>query len=61
MNGASSNLTIANNRIMDTMADSVNFDGAVTNSTLSNNYLRNNGDDGLALWSNGQADSRATR
>ena len=54
MNGASSNLTIANNRIMDTMADSVNFDGAVTNSALSNNYLRNNGDVGLALWSNGR-------
>ncbi len=57
MNGASSNLAIENNRILDTQADGVNFDGAVTNSTLRNNYLRNNGDDGLALWSNGQADS----
>ncbi|MGW4063728.1 discoidin domain-containing protein [Amycolatopsis sp. NPDC004747] len=57
MNDASSNLTIENNRILDTQADGVNFDGAVTNSTLRNNYLRNNGDDGLALWSNGQADS----
>src|SRR3569833_3825787 len=57
MNGASSNVTIENNRILDTQADGVNFDGAGTNSTLRNNYLRNNGDDGLALWSNGQADS----
>jgi hypothetical protein len=57
MNGASSNLTIENNRIIDTQADGVNFDGAVTSSTIRNNYLRNNGDDGLALWSNGQADS----
>jgi parallel beta-helix repeat protein len=57
MNGASSNLTIENNRILDTQADGVNFDGAVTGSTLRNNYLRNNGDDGLALWSNGTADS----
>ncbi|WP_410615781.1 discoidin domain-containing protein [Amycolatopsis sp. lyj-109] len=60
MNGASSNVTIENNRILDTQADGVNFDGAVTNSLLRNNYLRNNGDDGLALWSNGQADSGNT-
>ncbi|SFW72069.1 discoidin domain-containing protein [Amycolatopsis australiensis] len=60
MNGASSNLTIEHNRILDTQADGVNFDGAVTNSTLRDNYLRNNGDDGLALWSNGQADSGNT-
>ncbi|WP_326564917.1 discoidin domain-containing protein [Amycolatopsis rhabdoformis] len=60
MNGASSNLTIENNRILDTQADGVNFDGAVTNSTIRNNYLRNNGDDALALWSNGQADSGIT-
>jgi parallel beta-helix repeat protein len=60
MNGASSNVTIENNRILDTQADGVNFDGAVTNSALRNNYLRNNGDDGLALWSNGQADSGNT-
>jgi parallel beta-helix repeat protein len=60
MNGASSNVTIENNRILDTQADGVNFDGAVTGSTLRNNYLRNNGDDGLALWSNGQADSGNT-
>ncbi|WP_033287788.1 discoidin domain-containing protein [Amycolatopsis jejuensis] len=60
MNGASSNLTIENNRILDTQADGVNFDGAVTNSQLRNNYLRNNGDDALALWSNGQADANNT-
>lgn len=60
MSGASSGLTISNNRILDTMADGINFDGNVTNSTLSNNYLRNNGDDGLALWSNGSPDSGNT-
>ncbi|WP_344861076.1 glycosyl hydrolase family 28-related protein [Amycolatopsis ultiminotia] len=60
MNGASSDLTIENNRILDTQADGVNFDGAVTKSKLHNNYLRNNGDDALALWSNGQADSGNT-
>ncbi|QYN21812.1 discoidin domain-containing protein [Amycolatopsis sp. DSM 110486] len=60
MNGASSNLTIEDNRILDTQADGVNFDGAVTNSAIRNNYLRNNGDDALALWSNGQADAGIT-
>jgi hypothetical protein len=60
MSGASSNLTIENNRILDTTADGINFDGAVTNSTLHNNFLRNNGDDGLALWSNGSPDSGNT-
>ncbi|MBB4689429.1 discoidin domain-containing protein [Amycolatopsis jiangsuensis] len=60
MNGASSNLTIENNRILDTQADGVNFDGGVTQSKLHNNYLRNNGDDALALWSNGQADAGNT-
>ncbi|GAA5162194.1 MULTISPECIES: discoidin domain-containing protein [Amycolatopsis] len=60
MNGASSNLTIENNRILDTTADGVNFDGNVTNSVLRNNYLRNNGDDALALWSNGAPDSGNT-
>jgi hypothetical protein len=52
--------TIENNRILDTTADGINFDGTVTNSTLHNNFLRNNGDDGLALWSNGTADSGNT-
>ena len=53
-------VTQRNDSSPDTMADGINFDGAVTNSTLHNNYLRNNGDDGLALWSNGQADSGNT-
>jgi hypothetical protein len=60
MNGASGNLTIENNRILDTQADGINFDGNVTSSAIRNNYLRNNGDDGLALWSNGTADSGIT-
>jgi hypothetical protein len=57
MNGASSNLTIENNRILDTTADGINFDGNVRNSTIRNNFLRNNGDDGIALWSNGSPDA----
>jgi Alpha-1,3-glucanase catalytic domain D1/Alpha-1,3-glucanase catalytic domain D2/F5/8 type C domain len=45
------NLTIENNRILDTTADGINFNGTVTNSVVRNNFLRNNGDDGLAMWS----------
>jgi F5/8 type C domain-containing protein/alpha-1,3-glucanase-like protein len=60
MNGASSHLTISDNRILDTTADGINFDGNVTDSVISNNFLRSNGDDGLALWSNGAPDARNT-
>ena len=45
------NLTIENNRILDTTADGLNFNGTVTNSVVRNNFLRNNGDDALAMWS----------
>jgi hypothetical protein len=50
-------LTISNVRIQDTTADGINFDGGVTHATVRNTYLRNTGDDGLAMWSSGTADS----
>ena len=40
------------------MADGVNFDGAVTDSVMNDNYLRNTGDDALATWSNGTPNAR---
>jgi len=58
MNGATSNLRIDGNRILNMMADGVNFDGAVTDSVIHNNYLRNTGDDALATWSNGTPNAR---
>jgi hypothetical protein len=58
MTGPFSNLTISDVRIQDTVADGINFDGGVTNSSVTNTYIRNTGDDGIALWSNGVADSR---
>lgn len=58
MNGATSNLRIEDNRILNMMADGVNFDGAVTDSVIDNNYLRNTGDDALATWSNGTPNAR---
>jgi len=57
MTGPFSDLKISNVRIQDTVADGINFDGGVTNSSVTNTYIRNTGDDGIALWSSGPADT----
>jgi hypothetical protein len=57
LDGPFSNLKISNVRIQDTTADGINFDGGITNSSVTDSYIRNTGDDGLALWSAGTADS----
>ncbi|WP_432827568.1 discoidin domain-containing protein [Dactylosporangium sp. CA-092794] len=44
-------LTIEGNRILDTTADGINFNGTVTGSVVRDTYVRNTGDDGLAMWS----------
>ena len=49
--GATTGLTMQNMRIQDTLADGINFDGGVTDSTVKNSFLRNTQDDGLAMWS----------
>lgn len=48
--GKMDNFTMRNTRIMDTTADGVNFHKGVTNSVVENSFLRNTGDDGLAMW-----------
>jgi hypothetical protein len=50
MDGPMDNLTIRNSRILDQTADGVNFHWGVTNSTVTNTFVRNTGDDGLAMW-----------
>lgn len=50
MDGPMDHFTIRNSRILDQTADGVNFHTGVTNSTVSNTFLRNTGDDGLASW-----------
>jgi len=50
MDGPMTNLTIRNSRILDQTADGVNFHMGVTNSTVTNTFVRNTGDDGLAMW-----------
>ncbi|GAA1385482.1 discoidin domain-containing protein [Catellatospora chokoriensis] len=50
MDGPMDNFTIKNSVILDQTADGVNFHTGVTNSTVTNTFVRNTGDDGLAMW-----------
>jgi hypothetical protein len=50
MDGPMDKFTIKNSRILDQTADGVNFHMGVTNSTVTNTFVRNTGDDGLAMW-----------
>ncbi|MCY1712693.1 CARDB domain-containing protein [Caproiciproducens galactitolivorans] len=45
------NLLIENGRVRNNLADGVNFCQGTKNSTVRNCSIRNNGDDGLAMWS----------
>jgi Pectate lyase superfamily protein len=49
--GPMSNVKVTNNIIVDQIADALNFHNGVTNSLVQNNFVRNTGDDGLAMWS----------
>ena len=51
LDGPMHNLKITNNQIADTIADGINFHTGVTDSLVANNFVRNTGDDGLAMWS----------
>jgi hypothetical protein len=48
--GPMTNTKITNNIIVDQIADGLNFHTGVTKSTVANNFVRNSGDDGLAMW-----------
>jgi hypothetical protein len=50
MDGPMDSLTLSGLRIRDTTADGINFHGGVTNSTITNNDIRNTGDDAIATW-----------
>jgi hypothetical protein len=58
--GPMTNLRITNNMIADQIADGVNFHTGVTNSLVRNNFIRNTGDDGMAMWSDKIADANDT-
>ncbi|GGN46739.1 hypothetical protein FHR83_008647 [Actinoplanes campanulatus] len=55
--GPMSNTRITNNVIVDQIADGLNFHTGVVNSVVRGNFVRNTGDDALAMWSEKTADS----
>ena len=58
--GPMRNLKITGNMIVDQIADALNFHTGVTNSVVRTNFIRNTGDDGLAMWSEKTANAGNT-
>ena len=52
--GPFSGLTVRDNVIVDQIADGLNLRRGISNATVTNNFIRNSGDDGLStvLWEN---------
>ncbi|WP_236655380.1 discoidin domain-containing protein [Streptacidiphilus carbonis] len=55
-----SGITVKNCVVLSTDADGLNFNGNASNDTVTGNFLRNTGDDGLALWSMPSPDTGIT-
>jgi hypothetical protein len=49
--GPMTNTHVANSIVVDQIADGINFRYGVKNSSASNNFFRNTGDDAMAMWS----------
>ncbi|GAA1505950.1 hypothetical protein BJ978_002795 [Agromyces terreus] len=58
--GPMDGLVVEDNIVVDQMADALNFHTGVTGSVVANNFIRNTGDDGLAMWSEHQANAGNT-
>ncbi|GAA3848700.1 discoidin domain-containing protein [Streptomyces coacervatus] len=58
--GNNDNLVVENNRILDTTADGLNLNGNARGVRVRNNFLRNQGDDALAMWSLYSADTNSS-
>ncbi|GIM96055.1 glycosyl hydrolase family 28-related protein [Paractinoplanes toevensis] len=58
--GPMSNVKVTNNVIVDQIADGLNFHTGVTGSVARNNFLRNTGDDALAMWAEGTTNANNT-
>jgi len=54
--GPTDGLTVSDCRIQDTTADGVNLHDGVSHVTVQNTFVRNTGDDGMAMWSDQNAD-----
>lgn len=51
LTGDNTDLLVEGNRILDTTADGINLNGSAQRVRVRGNYLRNTGDDALAMWS----------
>jgi hypothetical protein len=60
LDGPMSNLRVRNNIIVDEIADGINFHTGVTDSVVANTFVRNTGDDALAMWSDKIEDANNT-
>ncbi|MGK5444555.1 glycosyl hydrolase family 28-related protein [Micromonospora sp. URMC 105] len=58
--GPMSHLRVTDNVIVDQIADGLNFHTGVTDSVVRNNFVRNTGDDALAMWSERIGNARNT-
>lgn len=60
LDGPMHDLSIRDLRIADQMADGINLHRGVSDAVIANNFIRNTGDDGIALWSDRQANRHIT-
>ncbi|MFI9008816.1 glycosyl hydrolase family 28-related protein [Actinosynnema sp. NPDC053489] len=58
LDGPMSHLVVSDNTIVDQVADALNLHTGVTDSVVRNNFVRNTGDDGLAMWSEHRQNAR---
>jgi hypothetical protein len=58
--GPMSTIKVTGNVITDQIADGLNLHIGVTDSLVAGNFIRNSGDDALAMWSEKTADARNT-
>ena len=56
LDGPADGVTIDGARIQDTTADGINLHDGVSHVTVQNTFVRNTGDDGMAMWSDQNAD-----
>nr|WP_308801090.1 glycosyl hydrolase family 28-related protein [Streptomyces polyasparticus] len=58
--GPMDNLRVRDSIVVDQIADALNFHTGVTDSSVTHTFVRNTGDDGLAMWSEKSANARNT-
>ncbi|MET9555839.1 glycosyl hydrolase family 28-related protein [Streptomyces sp. NPDC006645] len=60
LTGNNDNLVVEKNRILDMTADGLNLNGTANGVQVRENFLRNTGDDSLAMWSLNTTNSSST-